>query len=206
MGTTKSMLILNKDLFIGEGGNRSVYDHPEEGNLCIKILHTNCGSEPLHCQKREINVYKKIERRRIPSNHFAKYLGTVDTNLGRGYVYEKVMDYDGKVSTDLYSYLSSLSERNEEILEALRELGKFVVRERIFFGDPREGNILYQKTSEKSYELVIVDGLGDHVFISVSQWIPSVERSRIMKKWNAYLAKKISKVIPWIEESDLTLQ
>lgn len=32
------MMILSEDLFVGEGAHKKCYIHPEDSNLCVKVL------------------------------------------------------------------------------------------------------------------------------------------------------------------------
>ena len=63
-------LILTDELFLGKGNHKEVYIHPADKNLCVKILF----AEPDEDFDREMRYHH----------------GTVDTNRGRGYVFENV--------------------------------------------------------------------------------------------------------------------
>jgi hypothetical protein len=81
---------LNENLLIGRGNNKDCYLHPENKDWCIKVLlNQNNKSTRKHILQ-EIKYLKKIKR--LSLNAVVKYIGTENTNLGCGYVFECVRD------------------------------------------------------------------------------------------------------------------
>ena len=87
----KEKVYLAEELLIGKGRNKDVYIHPENPAQCIKI---NARDTKDH--RAEMNYRKSRELRNLPpSALMVSYFGAVETNLGTGYVFERIMDYDG---------------------------------------------------------------------------------------------------------------
>lgn len=157
------MIFLSDKQYISEGKTRQCYIHPENNKLCIKVM------KPMHKNakflKKEINYYKKIQNRNKKHflTFFAKYHGTVETNMGIGYLYSLVKDYDGKISLPLKHYLETrlISEfPNNLSKNALTDLKNQMVKYRVFGYDVYHNNLLCKLKSKNDIELVLVDGMG----------------------------------------------
>ena len=87
-------LELSEVLFIGKGHHNAVYKPPANENLCIKIPF----ALPDVDITKELAYRKALSRRKKKLSLLTEYLGTVETNLGTGYVFERIVDYDGSAS------------------------------------------------------------------------------------------------------------
>ena len=56
---------------------------------------------------RDRDYYKRLQRWGIPWDMITRYYGDVATNLGRGSVFELIVDQEGGISKDLEPYLLS---------------------------------------------------------------------------------------------------
>ena len=89
-------------------------------------------------------------------------MGTVETDKGAGYIYEKVLDYDGALSKGLEELLRSLgpdSEDSKRVIASIQRLGMFIKDNRVIFHDYliRDNmNILCRKESDNTYTPVIL--------------------------------------------------
>ena len=83
------MLYLDESLLVGKGANRICYQHPVEREKCIKIPKvSNCQTQALECE-----YFKLLYTNNISWKHLSHYYGEVNTNIGRGYVYELIRDF-----------------------------------------------------------------------------------------------------------------
>lgn len=95
------MVILDEKLLLGQGAHKKCYIHPDNSSLCVKVLF----QEPDTDMDRELAYRKSRQRRNLKSKLLPMYLGTIDTNLGTGYVYERVCDFDGTNSLTLDDFI-----------------------------------------------------------------------------------------------------
>ncbi len=201
------MLKLNESLFIAKGAFRATYNHPLDDTLCVKVDHDKNPRVALKRQEREIRYYQKLQRKKCPFRNISNFVGYVDTNYGQGYLYEKVVNHDGSPSQDLETVLEAFgAEGDTEILKDIKALGEFLLQHRIFYHDSLiRGNTLCRKRKDGSYELVIVDALGDTVFIPVLNYIPAYARARIIRKWSKYVINPMLKQFAWVKREDIAL-
>ena len=91
-------VFLDESLFIGKGMNMAVYINPINPLQCIKIPIREIRDYYL-----EMKYRKSRQRRRLlQSSLMVEFYGEIKTNLGTGYVYERVADYDGSTSMLLH--------------------------------------------------------------------------------------------------------
>jgi len=184
-------IILNENLLVGKGANRKCYIHPNDNNLCIKVLHRNTFQRGA---KREARYYKRLQKRGTSSDMITKYFYTVQTNQGEGDVFELVRDYDGHVSKNIRYYLNSKDDNmNKKIIQLLEELRQYLKREYILFSDLSMHNILLKKVNTTESKLVLVDGIGDNNQIPFLEYVHTLGEKRSMKKWERFRLK-------WIKE------
>ena len=95
------MIELPKDhsdpLVVGVGRHRVCYIHPEDPRKCIKVIY-NPDPHAFQEIKREVAYYRRLEKYLKDWSGLPKFYGEVQTNLGRGFVYDRVIDFDGQPS------------------------------------------------------------------------------------------------------------
>lgn len=151
------LIQLNKSLIFAEGGERVCYDHPEDNNKIIKIEKENSLNSQ---NKLEEVYYRFLESKKISFDHLANCYGYIETNYGKGLVFEKIVDYNGESSHDFRYYLRNnmLGEKIEK--ELLKDLENYLYENRILFIDVSTVNLCCQEVEPGIYKLVIFDGLG----------------------------------------------
>lgn len=101
---------------IGTGRHRMCFVHPNNPAQCIKILfNKESGGEKE--VKRELAYYQHLQARGIDWSGLPKYLGSIDTDMGVGHIFDFICDGDGSPSKALSDYLESAS--SEEIAPKL---------------------------------------------------------------------------------------
>ncbi|MEM8844824.1 MAG: YrbL family protein [Pseudomonadota bacterium] len=184
-------LKLSDSLIIGKGANRTCYRHPEDETKCIKIPHSkNCATQIL-----ESNYLKKLQKSEISWRHLSRYYGETDTNLGMGYSYELIQNYDQTISLSITQILEQ--RKTEQDLNIIRstldDFKSFIIEQNIIVRNLRPYNIVLRKDSPESSHAVLIDNFGHHNhhfhFSDVSSYFA---KKRAHKKWNSfvsYLAK-----------------
>jgi len=177
-------IILNESLFVGKGANRKCYIHPNNNNLCIKVLLKNTFQRGA---KREARYYKRLQKKGTSFDMITKYFYTVQTDQGEGDVFELIRDYDGHVSKNIRYYLNFKDDNiNKKIIQLLEKLRQYLKSEYILFSDLSMHNILLKKMSQTEYKLVLVDGIGDNNQIPFLEYVHALGEKRSIKKWEKF--------------------
>ena len=183
------MLQLDDSLIVGKGAHRICYRHPADQNKCIKIVS---GSDDT-TQQLECKYYQKLTRANINWEHLSRYYGKQQTNLGVGYIYELINDYDGTVSKTLTEYLN---ENTSDVIDSalirgyLYELKKYLLTNKIVVRNLRPYNIVIQRTSPNDGIAVLIDNIGHHNnFYHLSDRLAYFACKDILKKWRKFETK-----------------
>ena len=191
----KVFVFLNKSLFIGHGTNMAVYINPMNPSQCIKITIRENRDYYL-----EMDYRKSRQRRKLPqSSLMVRYYGEVETNLGTGYVYERVADYDGSTSMMIYELVQLEMQAREKgcslkeiagtekelpcVKDVLLEMHKKILQERVIIHDHDCHNYMIQFSSPTSWRIRIIDGFGYRVLIPLVYYIDSLSLRQIRHFW-----------------------
>ncbi|MGI9318887.1 MAG: YrbL family protein [bacterium] len=169
---------------IGLGVERACYIHPDDPGKAVKVSVKRRNLQ----SKREIKYYTKLAKRHdLKFDHLPKYYGTIETNLGDGFIVELVRDYDGQISKSLNWYLAH-GFPVENLPPYLESLKRFLLKNLIIFNyDMKSSNLLLQKYSSENARLVIIDGLGDTVYIEWLNNFTSHVESKINRRWERFI-------------------
>ena len=85
---------------LGKGLHRTCYPHPEFPDRCIKVVH-NFGKGGAKEIVREISYYEHLQTYLADWSGLPCYYGTVETDCGKGYIYDRIIDFDGQASRTL---------------------------------------------------------------------------------------------------------
>jgi hypothetical protein len=171
---------------IGQGRERACYIHPEDPRLAIKMPHGKVRDQT----RRELIFYRKLKKRGIRGiPHLPDFHGLCETNLGRGIVVDLIRNYDGEISRPLNWYLEQ-GVPIEEFKEFLDEMKQSFLHNLIIFNhDMNIGNLLFQKSSTSTAQLVAIDGLGDVVAFDWLDYLPFLVRRKINRRWKRFIAR-----------------
>jgi hypothetical protein len=171
---------------IGTGRERACYVHPEDPRLAIKIPMGVVSDQT----QRDLKFYRKLKKRGIKGiPHVPDFHGVCETNLGRGIVVDLIRNYDGEISRPLNWYLAQ-GVPIEEFNEFLAELKQSFLQNLIIFNhDMTIGNLLFQRYSSRSAQLVAIDGLGDVVAIDWLDNFPFLARRKINRRWKRFMER-----------------
>lgn len=155
-------LILKEEHFIARGGERDCYNHPLDSSKVIKVLYKKDGVYAYDGNRNnlEYKYYTFLEKSKISFSHIARCYNFVETNLGDGLVFDKVFDYDGKISSSFRQLLIEKKFSKEEEIKLIEELKDYIFKNNILFIDCGVQNILCCEYEKNKYKLVIIDGLG----------------------------------------------
>ncbi len=170
---------------IGKGRERACYVHPEDPRRAIKIPTGSITEQT----RRDIKFYRRLEKCGLKQvRHVPAYYGRAETNLGEGIVVDLIRNYDGEISAPLNWYLSQ-GVPIEEFDPYLEELNESFLQDLIIFNhDMTIGNLLVQKSSAGSAQLIAIDGLGGTVAIDWLSNFPWLLRHKIRSRWKRFIA------------------
>ena len=191
-------LTIDESLFIGSGGHQATYIHPIDRTKCIKIPHMpDDGDVRKEMRYRQICA-KKLEHSRLVTEFF----GTVETNLGLGYVFERVFDYDGKTSRDMKKFLPKTrpdTDTLHRIWTVLLNFKSDFLRENIAIIDTDIENFMVQEPSRGVFRVRIVDNIGTPALIPLVYWFEFAAAWKAKRYWNRtaeWLAENYPEIIP----------
>jgi len=167
---------------IGKGKERVCFQHPEDENKIVKVVYISSDKQ----MKRELDIYLQLAKKPdIKYEHIPQYYGAVKTDKGTGYIFDKIQNSDASISKPLHWHIQN-GKSLDEFTVLLNELKSFLLKHEIVFCNDMsyEGNILVQKSSNGSSKLVVIDGLGDVVFIQLLNKINFLVRKKILRRWD----------------------
>lgn len=183
----KEIIQLDDSLLYGQGSHKKCFLHPHNKNLYIKIAYNEGGQKDLI---REINYIDVLKRRHKDYSILPKYFGKVNTNLGTGYVFEIIRDYNnGRTQTleDFITDLNLFSQNYSLIVRLLKELKEKLYKNEIITMVLFPENILFQKTDENTYRVRIVNDMGSAVLIPLEYHFKYFAHTKILRRWKMFL-------------------
>ena len=178
-------IVLTDELFLGDGNHKIVYAHPTDRHRCVKLLRT--PDDPDFAK--EMRYRKALGDRADSMTLLTKYFGEVDTNRGTGYVFERVIDFDGKSSptmlnvlADAFVYRDLIPETENLLLDFKREY----FAERFLLAGVDPDNYLVQKISPTARRVRIIDNIGIATFVPLAYWFDSFALKRAKKYWRRF--------------------
>ena len=204
---------LTEELLIGKGGRKDVYINPKNPAQCIKI---NARGDNDH--RVEMNYRKSRERRNLPpSALMVSYFGAVETNLGTGYVFERIMDYDGTNSKTIEELIKlELKARNEnssvrkllgadkefpKITNVLLRFRKELFRDNVIIADMWPHNYMVQFDTPSDWRVRIVDDFGTSSWIPIMYYIDYFGAKHVRRYWCKFI-RRITELYPGLLTND----
>lgn len=181
----EAKVILHEDAVIGAGANKKVFIDPRDERCCIKILY----DERCLDWVRELKYRKSRAKRSLQSKLLPEYYGKVKTNLGTGYVFERVLDFDGSTSKELSKLLMQLNEKPNYLLleNLLEDILRGMLAERLVTTNIEYTNFMLQRITPEYLKIRVVDNLGTHAKIPLIFYADSLARKHIKKYFRRLL-------------------
>ena len=193
-----SILEIKEDLFIGSGGHNATYIHPIDRTKCIKIPHDPNDGDV----KKEMRYRRMCAKKLAKSRLVTEFFGTIETNLGIGYVFERVLDYNGQTSKDLKDFLPKSkpdAQTLQRVWTILLNFKSDFLRENIAIVDTDITNFMVQEPTKGSFRVRIVDNIGTPVLIPLVYWFEFAAAWKAKRYWNKiidWLAQNYPEIIP----------
>lgn len=173
---------LKDEFFLSKGSERSVYVHPKDENKVIKILYNQKSKN--NQNEIEYKYYKYLENKKVSFEHITKCYGWINTNLGKGLIFDKVE------ATQLTYFIKNKLLDEEDLKLLLEDLKLYLEKNQILFTDVATLNVMCKKISENNYKLIIIDGLGpkrdgfkSFLYLKFNLY----KKYKIRKQWKTFL-------------------
>lgn len=191
------------ELVIGVGAHRACYIHPEDHQKCIKVIYSQ--NDPIASKeiKRELAYYKHLNSYLKDWRGLTRYYGTVETNLGTGYVYDRIVDFDGKISQTIRDRYTPENLQNnwQELKEIVEKLEKYMWDNRIITMALKPHNVLCHRISENEIFPVICDNIGVATRIPVVLYCPWLCHRKQKKLFAKFEHQPLIQVLRSFEKS-----
>lgn len=175
-------LFLTDDLFLGKGEHKAVYVHPNDPTLCVKILF----KKPDPDLKRELKYRRSLGSRAEKMLLFTKYFGEVETNKGTGYVFERIVNFDGTNCITLKDYFNEFDSIENLVSLLLRFKAEYFNEKCVLF-DADDGNFLVQWSSATHSRIRIIDNIGSSAAIPILYYSDYLLNKRAIKIWRQFV-------------------
>jgi hypothetical protein len=149
---------LTKEFFIAKGGERECYIHPKDNSKVVKIIHRKGKNNEQNQLEYKYTNFLKSKNRSF--EHITKCYGFVDTNLGKGLVFDRVFDYTNEQSKSFKEYVLNSSLPIDTEKKLIEELKNYIFSNDILFIDVDLSNLFCKEYEKGKYKLIIIDGLG----------------------------------------------
>lgn len=193
-------LNLTQDLFIAKGGERDCYTHPFDNTKVVKVLRKDV--ENRNQNDLDYKYFQFLKKKKVEITNITKCYDYVDTNFGKGLVFDKVLDFDGSISRSFLDFIMKEIVDKDIQDRLVKELKEYIFKNNILFVDIGLYNILCCEYEKGKYKLVIVDGLGGRR-AGIKFWLylnsKIFIRYKVIKAWNRFL-KEINRKRKQVEE------
>ena len=181
------------------GGNRLCFVHPERADVCVKVPRPDVDLAEKRRRKGLKGRLKlaasfddnRVEAETLTALHqrvgpalaaFApRFLGWVETDLGRGVAVDLIRDVDGAIATPLKQHVWERG-LDAPLQAALAEFSAFWVRERVPSRELLLHNIVARRHGDEALRLVAIDGLGNADLLPLSRWFARLAEKKSARK------------------------
>lgn len=190
------VLDLSNAVLIGKGTHKKCFVHPQNATRCVKVAYNDLGKRDLN---REVKYLSGNYRRKHISTILPRFYGTVQTNLGEGYVVDFLKNADGTPCLSLKTWLEASSpnpQLDPLIQQAMLLLKQKIRDEQVLCLAIYPENILFQRDNAGNYRPFLVNDLGNAARIPLAYWLEGVRLKSIEKRWQEFLARALTQSVP----------
>ena len=155
----RPLLVLSGLEPFAKGGYRHCYVHPDNADLCVKVV---ARAEDPRChtaQRREIADCMWLKKHwsdamfdRIPA-----FEGVVETDLGVGIVMRLCRDSDGRISRTLGDLIRERG-LTPSLMRAVDDLERWLRKQRLLTRDTGPKNVVAVRSGVDEWKLAIIEG------------------------------------------------
>lgn len=142
-----------------KGGYRHCYVHPDDADLCVKVVARAEDARCHDAQQREIAdcTWLKKHWAGAMSDRIPAFEGLVETDRGVGIVMGLCRDFDGRISLDLARLIRERG-LTPSLSRAVDELKQWLREQRLLICDSSPKNVIAVRIDDDDWKLVIIEG------------------------------------------------
>ena len=179
---TNEKLILTDDLKLGDGNHKIVYAHPTDKNLCVKILFITPDTD----FDKEMRYRQALGSRVDKMTLMTKYFGEVDTNKGKGYLFERVFDFDGSTCKTVLQHLQNPIS-SDDLIDLMLNFKKAYINEKFIAAGTDPDNYLVQRISPTERRVRIIYNIGTAARFPILYYSDFLMAKRARKYWKRFV-------------------
>ena len=183
---TNELLSLTDELILSKGKHKVVYLHPFNDKLCIKILNNISDTD----FDREMKYRHALGSKADKMSLLTKYFGEIETNRGKGYIFERVFNFDGSDCKTIQDHLQN-PESIDDLTELLLSFKKVFIDEKFVTAGMNPKNFLVQRLSPIKRQVRIIGKIGTAAKIPILYYSDFLMIKRARKYWRRFV-KEIS--------------
>ena len=189
-----NLIKLDESLYLGKGRERKCYVHPHDFQKVIKVVYRK--DQGLNQNEMEYSYIQYLKKNKREFSNITNCYGFVNTNIGKGFVFDRVLDFDNTQSKSFKELvLNSFFSKDEE-LKLIEDLKQYIFKNNIIFVDIALSNILCKKIDKNTYKLILTDGIGGKRYglkSKLYQYSKVFTKYKVIKQWKKFL-KRYEKV------------
>ncbi|RBW66249.1 hypothetical protein DS893_05420 [Vibrionales bacterium C3R12] len=185
------ILMLGGTAILGSGNERVCYIHPDNPKLCVKVYHTQdeiFKHTKVMRQQNEMEFFyfRSLSLRKVPFLYLPRCYGWVETDLGRGLLFDRIVNDDGSPSQSITELMVQGKISKSEVVEILNNIGDYLNQYKVNICDVNPDHILMQNVNG---ELIpkIIDGVGSRYNnwkLYIISYCPYFSKKKIKHQWD----------------------
>lgn len=191
-GNIKSgYLQLNPNDLLGVGCHKKCYRHPADKDKCVEIVYTKEGLKDIKREKR----YRRYmaQHPEFDYSMLPVFYGECETNMGHGYIYERIVQPDGSVCPtfrDYFQHPERLQNEFDLLVSKMKQLKQDMLTNEIITMNITEENIAVQ-TYGNDIRIRLLSDLGSSFFLPIDYEFRSMRLRRVERHWQKMCDKFI---------------
>lgn len=173
---------------------RHCYVHPDDPDLCVKVVADAGDERCLREQERDLRSYRRLRAHGSDSvfDRIPAIVGTVDTDLGEGIVMRLYRDRDGRISRNLSQVIREHG-LTPALVRAIDEMKRWLRKERLLTTDTGPHNVMAVR-SGGGWKMMIVEGWENRKYRWLASLHPFVEDRLIVRQLRKF-DRRVSRMV-----------
>ena len=190
---------------LAQGSFRWVFEHPEDPDLLVKVIHTDAMAKRFDtktrwykrprrygqylCFVREIQEFITVHAQIEESATFLqRIVGFAQTDLGLGIIVQAVRNSDGNLAPTLRNLINN-GLYDETVKKTLDDFLALLLESDVIINDLSPGNIVYTQNENNDHYFVMIDGLGNNSFVPFKTMSKTINRRSKLKRFQAFFER-----------------